>query len=1851
MLICSKYTDNRFFLFVVLTLFLSVSGSFLIAQTDKEIITRADRFFQQEKYPEAMQLYSQLLSLHRNDPLYSYRFGVSMLYSDRLDPDAAIRYIEAGINKLLGDDAVLIYFHLATAYHLNFRFIEALRYYETFRDKSTARKFELYNVNQRIDMCYNGVKLLKNIRDLYVFEKHHVSVENFFRSYNVSRFGGKFLIKPDIFKTRFDKKIGESSIVFLSDTQQVVYYSSYGKDGKNGKDIYRSYKRGDGTWGEPERLSNLVNTGYDEDYPFILPDDNTLYFSSKGHNSMGGYDVFKTTWDEYEQQWTTPVNLDFAINTPYDDILFVTDRDEKFAYFSSVRNSGLKKINVYMVRIDVRPEKKPEKLIAQVTNLSARVDDSTYLNAVRQIQQISNLQVNTTGDELDKFEQERRRRLYADNYKYNISDNPTEDELITLTFNFAEDASNTFGQLRQKRQAAELSADRYRDRMKKFASETQSIEMQAAAETDPVVSKQLSEQSAFLNRKAVESEMQYLQALQLSGQLTQAINLQRIEYDKIIIRAGDIQKLASANQIDTSVVLLKRLIDDIRTYEINVDKQITQIFDQVSESQEPFTVDAAFNQYDIQAIDKSIELLENEKAKLVNSLKNVNDPSLEGVLQEEIMYLELEIEKQQKMKSESSDQQYFAEHINNFVAEDVRNSGTQVLNDIATIEKFIENRSDSLDYFIQNEDITLSDVYKPDAYFSENRTSDLYSVNEPIRVKSADTVRTTELITSFEGTATQIDVQTAVLTESSVADLVGVDTVSVRKDDVTKSETKVSSSEMKKFSGMTSSEKLHYLEEIIQKDQPPAIMANEIVNVFEEEKALIFIRKRQLEKEIAQIIGRIENTEHILTGLNSQLSDPGLNSFDRRMLESSWERQMLNYRNDLQELEMKKIILEHTNDVLSDVERIDERVFDMARQVSRSAEAGNQKKSEADVNKLISYVQKNQEVVFSDDARFRYSVNKYTEQLNADAMKWQGLAERAEMESENYITLSQKVALQAAKTNNTSKKNKLLNDQKQFDLLAETMSDSAMTYKEFETNVRQHTEAIRKSESEIAARLSEVQKTSVQLFENDQIPLITTIPAEKLKRMNALISQNVYSDQFSSAVSDANQWTSAPVSEKIPDRIFQEAKSESEVYGMIQKIESSDDADEVQQIADTEHLYILRASATFLVTAISQLEDEAGTITDPEVLSLTSENIDVLKEELRHTVRQYNSIAQKYAETEPLTVQNLPDAGDISYQPEIALAATRKYIEFLEYEIKKYTTALNRSSSEQSRQQLREMIRMKEEILAEYTLRVVEIVAVAERNKSLATSIVLKSIPLPGVDKLTLQKINDLKTAGNQYEKIALRKFKDAEAITDLEQKKIMYIERFDAYAKALQFQDELFILYSEKAAADFDAAAVLRRNLKFAVGDMSRIASYFRETERDQPVDETAEHTTAILNQSVSENIIRPENFETGNQAEPVRNTTFESNQTIPADVSAQTASPEKSVIVSDRASSEFVQFYSDVNPVPEHNPNEWKLLFRVQFSASKMPARNDEYAGMMPIFYEYAEGWYRYMHGEFFDLNNAFSARNQIRTMGYADAFVVAYFNGRRISVAEARNILAQQPELSRGQSVDMSAVEQGAQLAVSSGTQVSFAEMPAFYYAVQIGVYGSMRTSDRLFGISPLIEERLANGNYRYMTGIYATLAEANAARDLIRENGIPDAYVVIYRNGQRISAHDAQNFIDVGEKPIVQEFNRKFGTEPKIAEVKSVRAENVFFKVQLGAYRNQVPVEVVNAFIELADDGIQIITDAQGLTIYLAGKCKTPAEAEILKNKVHVGGIPDAFIVAVEGDKKITLQEAKEKLGIR
>src|SRR5688500_4426140 len=136
--------------------------------------------------------------------------------------------------------------------------------------------------------------------------------------YNLKNFGGRLLLKPKEFKTAIDKKKKEKSVFYLPGKYDEIYYSSYGVDGKNGKDIYKTKKISERKWSKPENIGAPFNTKYDEDYPYMHPSGKIFYFCSKGHSSMGGYDVFKSVLDTATGLWSEPENLDFAINTPDD---------------------------------------------------------------------------------------------------------------------------------------------------------------------------------------------------------------------------------------------------------------------------------------------------------------------------------------------------------------------------------------------------------------------------------------------------------------------------------------------------------------------------------------------------------------------------------------------------------------------------------------------------------------------------------------------------------------------------------------------------------------------------------------------------------------------------------------------------------------------------------------------------------------------------------------------------------------------------------------------------------------------------------------------------------------------------------------------------------------------------------------------------------------------------------------------------------------------------------------------------------------------------------------------------------------------------------------------------------------------------------------------------------------------------------------------------------------------------------------------------------------------------------------------------------------------------------------------
>ncbi len=145
----------------------------------------------------------------------------------------------------------------------------------------------------------------------------------------------------------------------LSPDGNVLYFVSDRKGGLGGRDIWKCVKLPNGNWSIPVNVGAPINTPYDEESPFIHPSGNVLFFSSQGHQSMGGFDIFFSI--KGNKGWEEPLNIGYPINTTDDDLYYVTSPDGKRGYYSSSsRPEGYGEKDIYIVTI---PQRKEEPLV------------------------------------------------------------------------------------------------------------------------------------------------------------------------------------------------------------------------------------------------------------------------------------------------------------------------------------------------------------------------------------------------------------------------------------------------------------------------------------------------------------------------------------------------------------------------------------------------------------------------------------------------------------------------------------------------------------------------------------------------------------------------------------------------------------------------------------------------------------------------------------------------------------------------------------------------------------------------------------------------------------------------------------------------------------------------------------------------------------------------------------------------------------------------------------------------------------------------------------------------------------------------------------------------------------------------------------------------------------------------------------------------------------------------------------------------------------------------------------------------------------------------------------------------
>jgi outer membrane protein OmpA-like peptidoglycan-associated protein len=222
--------------------------------------------------------------------------------------------------------------------------------YISFRDG------ELWTKSQNIGMPVNSkghdatISLTADGRTLYIY-RHKEGGGLYVTDFDTSGQNWKDPVKVE---RPFNSKYYEACVCVSPDGLSLIF-SSDRPNGFGGRDLYMVERQEQGGWSEPKNLGPNINTAWDEDAPFIHPDGKTLYYSSNGPTSMGGFDIFVSELNAATKTWLPALNMGFPVNTPDEDIYFVLSEDGLTGYYSSGKEGGFGEKDIYYIDFPYYP--------------------------------------------------------------------------------------------------------------------------------------------------------------------------------------------------------------------------------------------------------------------------------------------------------------------------------------------------------------------------------------------------------------------------------------------------------------------------------------------------------------------------------------------------------------------------------------------------------------------------------------------------------------------------------------------------------------------------------------------------------------------------------------------------------------------------------------------------------------------------------------------------------------------------------------------------------------------------------------------------------------------------------------------------------------------------------------------------------------------------------------------------------------------------------------------------------------------------------------------------------------------------------------------------------------------------------------------------------------------------------------------------------------------------------------------------------------------------------------------------------------------------------------------------------
>ena len=1904
----SQAIRTGFRVFFILGFFLNVHVSFSQDKEVADVIKEASELFVNQQYSEAKDLYSQLVSLYPKDPNFNYRFGACLIAVDE-DKTYPLKFLEYAVSRPNVD--IDAFYFLGKGYHYNYRFDEAIQYFNKYKNKLDVKSKAVYPVDQDIRFCENGKLLLRDISTPLVIKKSKVSIADFFTSFKISEMGGRMMYAPKELHTATDKKKGYTPVMYKNSNSNFVYYSSYGPNDKNGLDLYKVHVSDAGVIGKPVRLPDNINTPYDERFPFLTKDESKFYFSSTGLNSMGGADIFVASHDSVSQVFGAPVNLDYSINTPDDDFMYAElGGNSGIAFFASTRNSEKGKAFVY--KINAKRKAVEIAVLAGFFNSDNTKSCKITVEDLDQHKVVSTFNTNKkNGEYVMRLRNGGKYSFLVEPYGGDVAykgrvDLPHQENIKVLRQEIEivkDDAGerliirNLFEEAPEAEDAqiiAQVLVENANIKEEKPAEITLSPdEMVASLEKDKSSQKKLisdleSKRDASYVLANQKRELAH-KDLELADQLEKQIDL------------NDVSKENRSRQKEFA-----SLVQDARNhteqaeaaFEIGqkFEEVISDIHLQINETEGYIVrVQGAKEENDGAALNDLFTNYTNDKTEFSESL--VAD-QVEKEVQSESELMKQAIKKANRI---SEEQQSIKQEISTAKAEKLATKKKKEKDQIQSTIEVLESEIAPLE---KERNTALAN-----AVVHEKKVAKLLTEQNMVKDVKSDALEISMSVTEEQKSAMLASI------EATSSEILALENITVQMSEVMEAGSEVADSTEDILEGDSLSGN-----EIAINDNLETDVENEPSNSSETEFGVSAEEELTVEGEplATDVDNENEvNSEEETTAVNGELTAVGGlesvtpigNSNTPVTEEEEEEDPLVESEANIQPTVSQEDISGNDSEYFAYTTEYEVPVDDVILVDGQSipleitSNTGKQKYTPEELKNApilftksgynTSFDEQYEEVKQNEDPLAKA---KATQQLNynwvvaieKEVAELSYAKENSESEAynsrinakveelkdqasqkRNFMALNARIIkqLEGQLVNN-------MGDETEIEMLSDSMklTDELVLTEDLnqelvaESDVDQETELSRSedhSNSEITETNSEVVAVAVDPNESELIENATVVEGneefevEEVSEANRTPHEGI-SVESSIAENTGSKIDSLQSSIEVAAIANEENNIDEQLVNQNSALIADDtSSNEIAQLSPIQEAQISPTAAVVTqieiekenqqvvvqtsINELSELETQLGETKKKKKRKVLEAEMVNKKAEVAYQNQKLALIATKRTEVEKAQSEMVKDP--LTARPSLA-----KFSEARKHEIRKDEL---QSELEDLEFQLSETKKKKKRVVID-----AEIIEVKRKIES---------------EKLESQMANE---TALEMQRVEIETLK---SLTPYGEEVLVKLPQIENEMSTEQFNEvkelEAFISYMETKTSsekEIQAASVMyqsAKNKQIEVAKMEEEISLLKEglsllTIDDQaPVQAEIEEKRAIQKRFIAEAEVLYQ------EAKSMENEAYYSINEANAELLVLDNARERTLIFtavngniqtkieeiafdstnidaipSQLTTDIFVDsdstFYDETKPIPMDVELPKGVILKVQIGAFRNPINQATFKGFAPIVGEVTpSGLTRYTAGLFKDFETANGAKDGIRAKGYSDAFIVAYLDGKRISISEARRVLAgdiDQTEVVVQNEISVNEVPQ----TVNSVPVTEISSKPLLpgngdievaatstrdelFFTVQVGVYSRTIQPGSVLALTPLNSENIPNNLVRYSSGVYGSVAKANVARNkIIQTSGISDAFITAYYKGSRIPLSEAKSLVanqvsqSAGNSSSTNN-ESVMGSSTKVSEeANSLETER--FYVTIGPYTGGIPIEEAREILAINALGV-VVEKNNGATLYKIGNFTNRQEAEALK----------------------------------